>query len=90
MGSDAALGELFHRKGTLSVQVAVMTRDCMLMQVLQQLDEEGCARVAGVLKRLPHNTVLVVGQADSYVSQTFDAVDCVVKQSGQCTVEEAP
>ncbi len=60
------------------------------MQVLQQLDEEGCARVAGVLKRLPHNTVLVVGQADSYVSQTFDAVDCVVKQSGQCTVEEAP
>lgn len=58
------------------------------MQVLQQLDEEGCSRVAGVLKRLPHTTVLVVGQADSYVAQTFDAVDCVVKQSGQCTVVE--
>ncbi len=60
------------------------------MQVLQQLDEEGCARVASVLKRLPHTTVLVVGQADSYVVQTFDAVDCVVKQNGQCTVEAAP
>ena len=45
--------------------------------------------MAGVLKRLPHTTVLVVGQADSYVAQTFDAIDCVVKQSGQCTVEEA-
>lgn len=60
------------------------------VQVLQQLDEVGCARVASVLKRLPHTTVLVVGQADSYVAQTFDAVDCVVKQNGQCTVEAAP
>ena len=59
------------------------------VQGLQQLDEDGGARVAGVLKRLPHTTVLVVGQADSYVAQTFDAIDCVVKQSGQCTVEEA-
>ncbi len=68
---------------------------CLLMsgtgaQVLQQLDEEGCARVAGVLKRLPHTTVLVVGQADSYVAQTFDAIDCVLKESGQCSVQEAP
>lgn len=59
-------------------------------QVLQQLDEEGCARVAAVLRRLPHTTVLLVGQADSYVSQTFDAIDVVIKQGGMTTIEAAP
>lgn len=59
-------------------------------QVMQQLDEEGCARVASVLRRLPHTTVLLVGQANTYVSQTFDAIDVVVKQGGQTTVELAP
>lgn len=59
-------------------------------QVLQQLDEEGCARVAAVLRHLPQSTVLLVGQADSYVARTFDAVDVVVKQGGQTTIEAAP
>lgn len=59
-------------------------------QVLQQLDEEGCARVAAVLRRLPHSTVLLVGQANTYEAQTFDAVDVVVKQGGRTTVEVAP
>jgi hypothetical protein len=59
------------------------------VQVLQQLDDEGCARVAAVLRRLPHDTVLLVGQADSYVAQTFDAVDVVVKEGGQTSVEVA-
>ena len=36
-------------------------------QVLQQLDEEGCARMAQVLRRLPQPNILVVGQADSYI-----------------------
>lgn len=57
---------------------------------MQQLDEEGCARVAAVLRRLPHTTVLLVGQANTYVSQTFDAIDVVVKQGGRTTVEVAP
>lgn len=38
-------------------------------QVLQHLDGEGCARVCAVLKELPQATVLIVGQADSYVLQ---------------------
>ncbi|BDA43190.1 probable DNA double-strand break repair Rad50 ATPase [Coccomyxa sp. Obi] len=66
---------------------------CNLMvldEVMQQLDEEGCARVAAVLRRLPHTTVLLVGQANTYVAQTFDAIDVVVKQGGQTTVEVAP
>ncbi len=40
------------------------------LQAPQQLDEEGCARVASVLRRLPHTRVLVVGQADGYVAWT--------------------
>ncbi len=40
--------------------------------------------------RLPHSALLVMGQADSYVAQTFNAMEYVVKQNGQCTVEAAP
>ncbi len=57
--------------------------------MLQQLDEEGCARVLGVLRALPQQSVLLVGQADSYAAQTVDAVDIVVKRGGVCTLEEA-
>jgi hypothetical protein len=39
------------------------------MQALQQLDGEGCARMADVLRGLPHETVLVVGQAQSFATQ---------------------
>lgn len=38
-------------------------------QVLQQLDEEGCARTAKVLKQLPQENILIIGQADSFVTQ---------------------
>lgn len=37
------------------------------LQVLQQLDEEGCARVSKLLRSMPQANILVVGQADSYV-----------------------
>lgn len=33
-----------------------------LLQILQQLDAEGCRRVAEVLRGLEQETVLVVGQ----------------------------
>ena len=59
------------------------------VQVLWQPGEEECTRAASVLKRPPHTNVQVVGQADSYMAQTFDAVDCVVKQNGKCNVEAA-
>jgi hypothetical protein len=34
-------------------------------QVLEKLDEEGCACVATLLKGLPYSSVFVVGQANS-------------------------
>jgi hypothetical protein len=57
--------------------------------VLEKLDNEGCAHVAGVLKGLPDKTVLVVGQANSYVTEAFGAVDTVVKRGGRAVVEVA-
>ena len=60
-----------------------------ISQVLQQLDEEGCARVARVLRSLPQATVLLVGQSEGFAARTFDAVDVVVKRGGVCTLEEA-
>ena len=56
-------------------------------QVLQQLDGQGCARVAGLLRELPHDSVLVVGQAHSFVTQSFDVIDTVVKRAGSARVE---
>ena len=54
----------------------------LLVQVLQHLDEEGNARVCSLLRGMYQDTVLIVGQADSYVAHAFDAVDIVVKQNG--------
>jgi hypothetical protein len=59
-------------------------------QVLQQLDGEGCARVAAVLRGLPQASVLVVGQAHSFVTEAFDTVDVVVKRGGCSSIEAAP
>ena len=60
---------------------------CGKLQVLQQLDGEGKSRVGAVLRNLPQKTVLVVGQADSYLTQVFDNVDVVVKRKGCATLE---
>ena len=57
-------------------------------QVLQHLDEEGCRRVAALLKALPYESVLLVGQAHSFVTQAFDETDVVVKRDGASTIEE--
>lgn len=61
----------------------------MLDEVLQQLDGEGCERAAEVLKGLPHDSVLVVGQASSFTTQAFEVVDTVVKSGGGCYIVEA-
>ena len=55
--------------------------------MLQQLDGEGKARVGAVLRNLPQSTVLVVGQADSYLTNVYDNVDVVVKRNGCATLE---
>lgn len=59
------------------------------VQVLQHLDSEGLSRAATVLRSLPQETVLVVGQAHSYVSQIFDTTDVVVKRGGSSFIEAA-
>ena len=41
----------------------------VLDEVMQHLDEEGCLRVAGLLKQLPYSSVLVVAQAHSFLTQ---------------------
>jgi ABC-type dipeptide/oligopeptide/nickel transport system ATPase subunit len=60
-----ALGfaDLVRSRGRLSCNVLVLD------EVLQQLDGEGCTRVASLLRALPQDSVLVVGQAHSFVTQ---------------------
>ena len=48
---------------------------------LQHLDKEGQSRVAAVLRKLPQQTVLIVSQAHSELSGSFDLVDWVVKEN---------
>jgi len=43
-----------------------------------------------VLRGLPQASVLVVGQAHSFVTEAFDTVDVVVKRGGCSSVEAAP
>ena len=57
-----------------------------LLQILQQLDGEGKGRVVKVLKELPKSSVLVVGQADSFVTQHAACVHVVKKQHGRAFV----
>ncbi|KAG2498517.1 hypothetical protein HYH03_003768 [Edaphochlamys debaryana] len=62
----------------------------VLDEVLQQLDNTGCERVACVLReRLPHSTVLVVGQGSSAVAEAFEVVDVVEKRGGAARVRVA-
>lgn len=58
-----------------------------MLQVLEKLDDEGCSRVAWLLKGLPYDSVFVVGQAGSFVTKEFAAVDTVVKAGGSSFVE---
>lgn len=55
--------------------------------MLQQLDGEGKSCVGAVLRNLPQSSVLVVGQADSYLTQVTDNVDVVVKRNGCASIE---
>ena len=66
-----------------------LTACCLDVQVLQHLDEEGNARVCSLLRGMHQDTVLIVGQADSYVAHAFDAVDVVVKQDGHSHLQIA-
>ena len=49
-----------------------------MLQVLQQLDGEGCKRVADVLQELPLDSVYVVNQADSFGTEVQMMRGCCV------------
>ena len=71
-----------------TIDEAGLIRQSLSAQVLQHLDSEGLSRAAAVLRSLPQETVLVVGQAHSYVTSIFDAADAVIKRNG-CSHMEA-
>ncbi|GLI58613.1 hypothetical protein VaNZ11_000347 [Volvox africanus] len=75
--------ELVRRRRRLVCNVMVLD------EVLQQLDNTGCELVAQVLRDLPHESVLVVGQTNSSVTSNFDLTDVVVKQGGMSYVRVA-
>ncbi|PSC67536.1 ABC transporter (ISS) [Micractinium conductrix] len=79
-----ALGfsELAAQRGRLRSNLIVLD------EVMQHLDGEGCLRVAQLLKQLPYESILVVAQAHSLLTQAFDAVDVVVKAGGHSSVEQ--
>jgi DNA repair exonuclease SbcCD ATPase subunit len=81
-----ALGfsELAALRGALRCNLLVLD------EALQQLDAEGCARFASLLRTLPHASVLVVGQQGSFIASHFDVVDTVVKRGGASVVEASP
>jgi DNA repair exonuclease SbcCD ATPase subunit len=71
-----ALGftELAARRGRLRCDLLVLD------EVMQHLDGEGCARLASLLRGLDQfGTVLVVAQAQSFMTRAFDGVDVVVR-----------
>ncbi len=71
-----ALGftELAARRGKLRCDLLVLD------EVMQHLDGEGCARLAALLRGLDQfGTVLVVAQAQSFMTRAFDGVDVVVR-----------
>ena len=78
-----ALGftELASRRGRMRCDLLVLD------EVMQHLDGDGCARFAGLLRGLDQfGTVLVVAQAQSFLTRAFDAVDVVVKGEGGSSV----
>jgi DNA repair exonuclease SbcCD ATPase subunit len=74
--------DLVRARGRLSCNLLILD------EVLQLLDSEGCSRVAIMLKSLPHETILVVGQARSFIESSIEIVDRVVKSSGSSFVSQ--
>lgn len=80
-----ALGftELAARRGKLRCDLLVLD------EVMQHLDGEGCARLAAFLRGLDQfGTVLVVAQAQSFMTRAFDGVDVVVRASSETTKQQ--
>ena len=80
-----ALGftELAARRGKLRCDLLVLD------EVMQHLDGEGCARLAALLRGLDQfGTVLVVAQAQSFMTRAFDGVDVVVMASGESNKQQ--
>lgn len=81
-----ALGftELAARRGRLRCDLLVLD------EVMQHLDGEGCARLAALLRGLDQfGTVLVVAQAQSFMTRAFDGVDVIVRASGETSKQQS-
>lgn len=57
------------------------------LQVLQHLDNQGCAAVASVLRSMPQDSILLIGQDNTFATESFDTIDVVTKQGGCSTVK---
>uniref|UniRef100_A0A6U1KZY2 RecF/RecN/SMC N-terminal domain-containing protein n=1 Tax=Tetraselmis chuii TaxID=63592 RepID=A0A6U1KZY2_9CHLO len=73
--------ELASRRGRFKSNVLVLD------EVLQHLDNQGCAAVATVLRSLSQDTILLIGQDNTFATESFDAIDVVTKEGGSSRVE---
>lgn len=73
--------DLVKMRGNLQCNILVLD------EVMQHLDEEGCALAMDAIMQMDRSSVLVVGQLASFATRHLDACDTVVKQNGVSTIE---
>ncbi|GMH42164.1 hypothetical protein BSKO_10083 [Bryopsis sp. KO-2023] len=84
LGLSLGFSTLISERGRLRCNIIVFD------EALGQLDREGCERVVQLMETLPQSSTFLVGQEGSFVMQSFDVVDWVVKRNGASTVEVHP
>ena len=61
---------------TIATGLPLRHDNAAMMQVMQHLDQEGCARVAACLRGVRHSSVLLVAQAGTATSQVLHMISC--------------
>eukprot|EP00873_Tetraselmis_striata_P041002 jgi/Tetstr1/461266/TSEL_006393.t1 len=72
--------ELAARRGRFSCNLLVLD------EVLQHLDNQGCAAVATILRSMSQDSILLIGQDNTFATESFDAIDVVTKEGGCSSV----
>lgn len=77
-----ALGfsSLAARRGLLRSNMLVLD------EVTQHLDGEGSARLGGLLRTLPHSTILLIAQQGTPIAESARTLDIVMKSNGESRV----